>query len=55
MLALILTGVGGALAGAVVALKVIAPKTKTSKDDKILEILAKVEVLYGIVVKNLQK
>ncbi len=54
MLALILTGIGGVLAGAVVALKVIAPKTKTSTDDKVLQVLAKVEALYGLVAKNIK-
>lgn len=32
----------GAVAGATAALKVIAPKTKTTKDDKVLEVLEKV-------------
>lgn len=42
-LATILVFLTGLLAGGIAALKVIAPKTKTTKDDKVLEVLEKAE------------
>lgn len=45
MIELALTLVAGLVAGAIVALKYIAPKTKTTKDDKVLEVLEKAEPL----------
>lgn len=42
MLETIVAVVGALVAGAVVALKVIAPKTATKKDDEILALLQKV-------------
>jgi hypothetical protein len=39
----VMTYVGALLAGAIVALKVIAPMTKTDKDDKALEYAEKAE------------
>lgn len=48
-LSLILAVVGGLVAGAVVALKVIAPKTKTKVDDTIL---ARLEALENLLVKR---
>lgn len=42
-LATILVFLTGLLAGGVAALKVIAPRTKTTKDDKVLEVLEKAE------------
>lgn len=35
----ILAFVGGAVSAAIVILKVVAPRTKTTKDDKVLEVL----------------
>lgn len=45
MLELIVAAVTGLVAGAVVALKYIAPKTATTKDDKALAYLEKAEAL----------
>jgi hypothetical protein len=45
MLELAVTLVTGLVAGAIVALRFIAPKTKTLKDDKVLEVLEKAEPL----------
>jgi hypothetical protein len=42
-LSLVLAFVTGLLAGAVAALKVIAPKTKNTIDDKVLEVVEKAE------------
>lgn len=42
MLTTIVAVVGGLVAGAIVALKVIAPRTKTTKDDEALAFLQKV-------------
>lgn len=42
-LQLILSAAVGVVAGAIVALKAIAPKTKTLADDKVLERLIQVE------------
>lgn len=42
---LILVFVTGLLTGAVAALKIIAPKTKTTKDDKVLEVLEKADAI----------
>jgi hypothetical protein len=39
----VLVFVTGLLAGAIAALKVIAPRTKTTKDDKLLEAFEKAE------------
>lgn len=41
--ALVLVVLAGVLAGVVAALKVIAPATKTTKDDKVLEYAEKAE------------
>jgi hypothetical protein len=39
----------GVLAGVIAALKIIAPKTKTTADDKVLEVAEKVEgVVTGL-------
>lgn len=42
-LQLVLSAAVGVIAGAIVALKVIAPKTKTLADDKVLERLIQLE------------
>lgn len=49
MLESVLTIGGSVIAGAVLALKVIAPRTKTVKDDKVLSFLEKVGKLLGVV------
>lgn len=46
-LSLVLAVVAGVLAGAVAALKVIAPLTKTDKDDKVLAYAEKAEEVVG--------
>ena len=43
MLSLIIAGALGALAGGIAALRVIAPKTKTTKDDDLLRLMIKIE------------
>lgn len=48
-ISLVLGIVAGLLAGAIAALKLIAPKTKTAKDD---EILARLESLEKFLPKN---
>jgi hypothetical protein len=45
MLALAIALVTGLLAGAVAALRIIAPATKTTKDDKLLEYAEKAETV----------
>ena len=50
-LSLILSAAVGLIAGAVVALRVIAPKTKTTKDDEVLKRLEAVESVLGKLVK----
>lgn len=45
MLLTILSIGGGVLGGVILALKVIAPRTSTTVDDKILEYAAKLEAL----------
>lgn len=45
----VLTVAGSVLAGAVVALKVIAPRTKTVYDDRALSFLEKLGALVGLV------
>ena len=45
MLFTVLSITAAVLAGAVVALKVVAPMTKTTKDDKALEYAEKVEAV----------
>lgn len=41
----LLTFAGGLVSGAIVALKIIAPRTKTKKDDRVLEALEKLPKL----------
>lgn len=48
-IATVLVFVTGLLAGAIAALKIIAPKTKTTADDKVLAVAEKAEeVLEGL-------
>ena len=58
MLLAVLGYVGAAVAGGLVSLKVIAPRTKTKKDDKVLEVLERVDTalkIFGPVVKAVDK
>lgn len=48
-LEVIATVAGSVIAGAVIALKVIAPRTKTVYDDKALSFLEKLGALVGLV------
>ena len=55
MLLTVLGYLGAAVAGGLVSLKVIAPSTKTKKDDKVLEVLERVDTalkIFGPVVKK---
>lgn len=49
---LVIAVVAGILVGAVAALKVIAPRTKTKVDDKALELAEKAEAAIGPFVKK---
>lgn len=40
---------GGAIAGAVVALKFIAPKTSNKVDDRVLRVLENIEKMLGVI------
>jgi len=51
-LALVLSVLAAVLAGAVVALKVIAPLTKTTADDKLLDYAEKAEAVIDPLTKK---
>lgn len=46
---LALAVIAGVIAGVIAALKIIAPKTKTTKDDKVLEAAEKAEPVVDLI------